>query len=227
MSLLLAAKAVCQACGTEVPSRLAASVNADRRPDMRASILDGTFQCVDCTGCGGRLRFPLHLSYVDTSHGQWILAEAAEAASQWRELEARAREIFDQAHGPQAPAVARELGQSLIPRVVFGWAALREKLLARDLELDDVTLELLKIAIIREVPDPPISDRTELRLTSGDGAELAFAWFEAETEAELATLSIPRATYDALADDPVPWQALRADFANAMFVDLRRLFFGS
>ena len=226
MSLLLAARALCQACGAEVPSRLAASVNADRRPDMRDSILDGSFQCEDCTGCGGRLRFPLHLSYVDAGRGQWILAEAAEAADQWNELETGAREVFRQAYGPQAPPAARELGRDLTPRLVFGWAALREKLLARDMGVDDVTLELLKVAIIREVPDPPMSGRTELRLTGGDGAELAFVWFEAETEAELASLSVPRAAYDAVAGDPAPWKPLRDEFTDALFVDVRRLFLG-
>ncbi|HVY14437.1 MAG TPA: CpXC domain-containing protein [Rhodopila sp.] len=224
MSLLLDAKAICQGCGTAMPSRLAASVNADRRPDLREGILAGAFQSETCSGCGAELRLPLHLSYIDNRRGQWILAESADMAPDWRTVEAEARSIFNDAHGPDAPPAAQELGRGLVPRIVFGWASLREKLLARDLGLDDVTLELTKAVILREIPDAPLADQNELRLTGADDEQLHLAWIESASETELMGLSIPRDAYDAIDADPEPWTTLRGNFADAYFVDLRRLF---
>jgi|SRR5689334_3449797 len=224
MSLLLEAKAICQGCGAAMPSRLAASVNADRRPDLRDDIMAGAFQAEICPGCGAKLRFPLHLSYIDNLRGQWILAEGAEAAPNWRNIETEARLIFNDAHGPGSPLVARELGRGLVPRVVFGWASLREKLLVRELNLDDLTLELLKMVILREIPDPPLADQNELRLTGADEEQLHLAWIESASETELLGLSVPREAYTAIETDSVPWLALRQSFADAYFVDFRRLF---
>src|ERR1051326_2096279 len=127
MSLLLDAKAICRTCGTAVPSRLAASVNADRRPDLRDEIINGGFQSEVCPGCGENLRFPLHLSYIDNNRGQWILAEAAGEAPNWLAHETEARAIYNDAYGPGAPPAAQEMGRELKARVVFGWASLREK----------------------------------------------------------------------------------------------------
>ena len=224
MSLLLGAKAICQGCGTAVPTRLAASVNADRRPDLRDGIMTGTFQSEVCPGCGAKLRFPLHLSYVDNRRGQWILAEGAEGVPNWRTMETEARSIFNDAHGPGAPPAAQEMGRGLMPRIVFGWASLREKLLVRELNLDDVTLELLKAVILREVPDPPLVDQTELRLTGADEEQFQLAWIESASETELTGLSVPRDVYGEIETDIAAWFDLREKFAGAYFVDLRRLF---
>lgn len=57
---------------------------------------------------------------------------------------------------------------------MFGWAALREKLICQDLGVDDTTLEFLKMAIMRDVERPPVADETELRLTGGDVDTLEF-----------------------------------------------------
>jgi hypothetical protein len=224
MSLLLKAKAICQGCGTAVPSRLAASVNADRRPDLRVGIMTGGFQSEVCPSCGAKLRFPLHLSYIDNRRGQWILAEGADAAPDWERMETEARSIFTDAYGPDSPQAAQELGQGLLPRIVFGWPSLREKLLVREVDLDDITLEILKLVILREVPDPPLADQNELRLTGTDTGQLQLTWIESASETELMDLSVPREAYDAIDVDPVPWLELRQKFIGAYFVDLRRLF---
>lgn len=224
MSLLLDAKAICHGCGAATPSRLAASVNADRRPDLRDDIMSGAFQAIVCSGCGANLRFPLHLSYIDNRRGQWILAESCDSVPKWRMREVEARSIFDDAYGPDAPPAAQEMGRTLLPRIVFGWSSLREKLLARELDLDDVTLEVLKMVILREVPEAPLADQTELRLTGADDTDFQFAWIESASEMELTGLAVPRDVYNAIDTDPVPWLGLRQHFTDACFVDIRRLF---
>jgi hypothetical protein len=224
MSLFVDARAKCQ-CGKETEMRLAASVNAGRRPDLRQEILDGTFQAETCPACGVRLRLPVHLSYLDINRGQWILAEGIELLAQWRSVEEEAHAVFERTYGRRAPKPAQEVGAELRPRLVFGWPALRESLICDELGLEAVALELLKIAIFRTVPEPPLGDISELRLTGGDSANLHFAWVDAAVEQELASLTVARALYDDVAEDPAPWAALRGELEGRLFVDFKRLTF--
>ena len=65
-----------------------------------------------------------------------------------------------------------------------------------------MTLELLKIAIMKEVDKPPIADQSELRLVGGDAETLNLLWVVAETEAPLAALPVPREIYE---QPPATW----------------------
>jgi hypothetical protein len=226
MSIFLYATATCGKCGNKVPTNLAASVNAVRRPDLRAKILDGSFQEETCGQCGGQMRLPAHLTYLDMQRRQWILVQAAEALENWQEEETEAHSIFERNFGAEAPPPSREIGADLVPRLVFGWPALREKLICSDLSVDDTTLELLKMSVMRNVAGPPIADQTELRLVGGEGDTLKFSWITTATEEPLAGLAVPREVYDDIASEPEDWEELRADFAGRMFVDLKRLIAG-
>lgn len=225
MSLFVNAFAVCGQCGDRSEQKLAASVNADRRPDLRQDILDGTFQAVDCPACGARLRLPVHLSFLDVGRGQWILAESIDLLPEWRTVEADAQAVFDRSYGSRAPPAGRELGAALRPRVVFGWPALRETLTCDALGLDPLALELLKLAMIRNLPGAPLDEMTELRLTAG-GEMLDFAWVNGAGEQEVASISVGRDLYDSVVADQAPWSAIAAELAGRMFLDLRRLFLG-
>jgi hypothetical protein len=224
MSMFFSVQATCDRCGTGTSFRLAASVNADRRPDLRQAIMDGTFQAETCPGCGAALRLPLHLSYLDLGRGQWVLAEHTEALPVWREAEQHAREVFEGTYGKNASGPAQELGTGLRPRLVFGWAAFRELLQADLLGLDAVGLELLKLVLLRTVPNAPIAEDTELRLIGGAGEMLEFLWVEGRTEKPLTGLSVSRETYDAVEVNAPDWAKLRRELRGALFVDYRRLF---
>jgi hypothetical protein len=145
----------------------------------------------------------------------------------WKNVEAEAQDAYDMAFGPDAPDASREIGEGLTPRLVFGWPALREKLIAADLGLDDTTLELLKMSVIGTVTGPPVADETELRLVGGNDAGLRFAWFVSASEQELATLEVPRGAYDDIVDDGDDWDDLRTDLAGHLFVDVKRILSGS
>jgi hypothetical protein len=223
MSIFLNVTATCTGCGHKAEVQLAASVNADRRPDLRDAILNGSFQAETCAKCGSAMRLPAHLTYIDIARGQWILVQSADALDRWEQEEEEARRIFEQNFGAAAPEPSREIGAGLTPRLVFGWPALREKLICTDLALDDVTLEMMKIAVMRDVDNPPLADQSELRLTGGTDGTLDFTWFASLTEAKLAGLAVPREVYDDIADAPEDWAPLREKFAGRLFVDLKRL----
>ncbi|HUZ64422.1 MAG TPA: CpXC domain-containing protein [Acetobacteraceae bacterium] len=223
MSIFLTATATCPVCQATTEVELSASVNADRRPDLRDAILDGSFQAATCPKCASPMRLPARITYLDVGRGQWILMQSADTRDDWAAEETAASGVYDETFGAEAPEFSREIGADLRPRLVFGWPALREKLLCQQLGLDDVTLELLKIAVMRDVPGAPISDATELRLVGGDDTQLDFAWFNALSEERLASLEVPRDAYDSLEEEPEGWDSLRANFKDRMFVDLRRI----
>jgi hypothetical protein len=212
----------CPSCGAPVAAEWSASVNADRRPDLRDAILDGSFQLVACDACAASFRLPLHLTFLHLERDQWIAARPAEELADWRAAEAEAHAIYDESFGEAASDEAQDLGIGLQARLVFGWPALREKLLCADLDLDDVTLELLKIAIMRSVDDAPLAEETELRLTGGDDETLTFAWMVARTGEPLSSLSVSRDLFDEIGAEPETWDSLRSWFAGVMLVDLRR-----
>jgi CpXC protein len=226
MSIFKAVVPLCPSCRAPVEADWSASVNADRRPDLRAAILDGSFQQVTCGACGSSFRLPPHLTLLNLERDQWIAARPAEDLEDWRAAEAEAREIYDDSFGERAPREAQYLTVGLQPRLVFGWAALREKLLCVDLDLDDTTLELLKMATMRAVDDAPLADETELRLTGGDDETLHFAWLVARTGRVLDTLSVPRELFDQIEAEPEIWDPVRARFDGALLVDLRRFLVG-
>ena len=228
MSLYHTVSINCTSCGQTLSFPASVSVNADRAPELREAILDQSFQRESCPHCGTGLRLDPQLSYVDLARGQWIAAYPGSWLERWPELEAEARQAFDRAFGEQADAAAREIGGGLTPRVVFGWTSLREKLLAADAGLDDVTLELTKMALLRGMDG--LAPDQELRLSGfggeGDDARLTFLLVPATDDAELEELDVPRGLYDDIIAEPEDWQALRDSVAAGLFVDLMRLTHG-
>jgi len=221
MSMFDFVAATCGKCGTETEIEVVVSVNADRRPDLRAQILDGSFQAMACPSCAARLRIPPEFVHLDMRRGQWIAAHPADALAQWPDIERAAAEAYDDAFGAGAPAVVRELAANVTPSAVFGWPALRERLLCADLDLAPATLEVVKMAIIaRGGLEWNIAE--ELRLVDGDAVALRFELMDSATEEPRAALQVPRAAYDAVVDDPDPWQALRRVIAGGLFIDVRR-----
>ena len=213
----------CPKCGKPVQFGIVASVNASRRPDFRQAILDGTFQCSTCPECSTSFRIEPELTYLDSDRKQWILVQPAAQVADWPVLEEQARQTFDRAYGATAGAAVRELGASLQARITFGWAALREKILCVEHALDDVTLELLKVALVRSMDDVPLRNQTELRLMALEGEEFLLSWLVAEAELPLETMRVPRSLYDEILAAPADWNELKAQVSAGPFVDFKRL----
>ncbi len=164
MSLFNTTTIQCPSCKADHTFDAVSSVNAERRPDLRASILDDSFQARVCETCEKRFRLDPLLTYFDTVRDQWVLVQPMEGLARWPDLEQQALDTFAKAFGDAAPLAARAIGATMSVRVTFGWAALREKLLCADHLLDDVVLEALKCGLLRSLPDAPLDDETELRL---------------------------------------------------------------
>lgn len=213
----------CPACGTAVTADLYFSVNADRRPDLRAAAIDGSLQRLTCRSCHADFRVDPELNYLDIARGQWIAVHAFARLGDWEAVEQADQASFDKAYGAAASAGAQAIGADLTVRIVFGWAALREKLVAAEAGLDDVTLELLKMAILRTRDNAPLSDTVELRFVEQTPEGLVLAWVDVPSDRAVETLLVPHKAYTDIATDPAGWAALRTSLASGHFVDMQKL----
>ncbi|HSI56712.1 MAG TPA: CpXC domain-containing protein [Ideonella sp.] len=227
MSLFMPLNLSCPKCGHLNNAPVAGSINADRRPDLRQAILENRFQDTTCSQCGTGFRAECNLNLLDMGRQQWIAALPARSMVEHLKLEEDALKAFDKSFGAGAAPAAREIGSALAMRTVFGWPALREKLLLRDLGLDDVVVECMKVELLRRLPEAPLSPGNELRLVGLDERTLAMAWVDALSEEVLETMQLDRALYDAIAQDPAGWAEVRAALTLGPFVDMQRLFMGA
>ncbi len=225
MSLFFPVTLNCPSCSQPVVFQACATLNADRRPDLREAIVADTFQKETCANCSTVFRLEPQMNLLDVGRGQWIAAFQSGKFETWTEKETEARETFANAYGENASADAQEIGAELKPRLVFGWLALREKLVAEDHQLNDVDLELVKISLLRGIEDPPIHPGTELRLTGidPDTNELIFTSANSTDGKVIEELNIPRELYDEIAADHEGWQKLREELQKSIFIDYRRL----
>lgn len=224
MSLFDTTTLKCPGCGTDVSFQIVESVSADRRPDLRDAILDGSFQREACPSCGTRFRVEPQFVYMDFGRGQYIGVWPSTRRHEWQALAAQTRQVFDDALGRNAPGAARKLGEKLEVRAVFGWGALREKLLARQMDIADGTLELAKLAVLRTRDEAPLPGALELRLVGEHDGDLVLAWLgrRGNDEDRQPPLRVPRQLIADIEAEPQKWQALRENVADGDVVDFQR-----
>jgi len=213
----------CPACDAEVSVDVCFSVNGGRHPHFRAAIIGGTYQRHTCPNCQRSFRLEPDLTYFDAGRAQWIITRPPSEVDGWDEVEAAAAEIFAKAFGPETPPAAQRLGEQLKVRVAFGWPALREKIVCAEAGLDDVVLELCKLAIVRNLDGAPLADGVELRLLGVRDGTMAFVWLDPVTEAVVESLEVPRSLYDDIAAAEDDWAPLKSALQSGPFVDIDRL----
>ncbi|MCA0872559.1 CpXC domain-containing protein [Seohaeicola saemankumensis] len=226
MSLFRPASITCPACDTLIEVEESDSVNADRRPDLREAIIDGTFQQMNCPSCDVQIRLEPQFNYLEVGQSLWIAVFPPRMMPEYIEVEDSITDVFDNAYGKHAQPSARVIGDDLDVRLVFGWPALREKLVVRAAGLDDTLVELLKLDLMRRLPEAELGTGRELRVLAVDDDVLSFAWILPETETEMERFACDRALYDAIAGNPDGWAPIRAQLTDGPFVDMQKLYMG-
>jgi hypothetical protein len=213
----------CPACTTPVDYALVHSVNVDRRPELRSAILDGSFQRQVCPSCQHAFRVEPEFLYIDLARTQYIGVWPASKRSQWHACAAQTRTVFDNAMGKNAPREARTLGDKLVVRAVFGWPALVEKILARQAGMDDRTLEVAKLAVMRSQEELPMPGSGEFRLVGERDGDPLLAWVGGRSAEDAPTvLRVPRKLLADIEADPAIWQAARDITSEGDMVDFQR-----
>ena len=226
MSLFVPMSLTCPECAEVFTYEAVGSVNADRRSDLRDEILEGSFQTVSCSACAHAFRLEPDFNYLDVGRGQWIAALPARNLRDHLEIATDKQAVFDLSYGSQAPAAAQSVGQGLQQRLVFGWPALREKLVLQEIGFDDVLWEVAKLDLLRSLPEAPLAEGVDLRLLGLRQDMLDLAWIRADSEEHLNDFQVSRALYDDIAAAPAPWAAVQALLGASMFVDIQKLFMG-
>ena len=222
MSLFRTYELNCPACNTPVRFDLVMSISADRRPDLREAILDGSFQRKVCPACATAFRPDPELTYIDFARGQYIFVYPVEKRTAWAEWAAKAQEIFDTTLGKKATKEAIALGKKVDPRVVFGWPALIEKILAKQAGIDDRTLEVAKILVMQNCDEAPVPGQMELRLVGDEDGSLIFAWVRALDRLVGNAMRVPRSLIAEIETQPTAWKGVRDDVSDGLVVDFQR-----
>ena len=223
MSIYTTEKYACPNCGTVYEYNHFASINADRRPDLREEVISGKLELITCAPCALDIRPEPSLNYLDFANGLWILAQPITEIARWDEEEARAAQLFDAAYGSGAPESAREIGNSLSPRITFGWPAFREKLVVKEAGLNDLAVEKTKIAILYNRPGNPVEPGVELRLFNARETKFGMAWVDAVSGKIVQAFDIQRALYESTAEGG-DWSDIEQKIGGGMFVDMQRMF---
>ena len=224
MSVFNTVAIACPACGSSVNFELVHSVNAARRPDLRAAILDRSFQRQACPSCGTMFRVAPTFTYLDIGRKQFIAAWPATEVTNWTVVEARSQAAYDRAFGAGSDGAALAAGMQA--RCVFGWLGLNEKLIALEHGIADVALEMAKLATLQAMGEMKLGADREFRLVGATADELIVGWLRTSSEEIDDEYSVPRQLLKDIESAPDAWAALRADVSGGMFVDYRRLLLG-
>lgn len=226
MSLFKDMSVTCPKCGEVNRISAVESVNADRRPDLREAILDGTFQVHPCTSCAEPIRLEPQFNYLDVAAGLWIAAYPGRRMPDFLEVEDNVNEVFRTSYGSGAMDSAQAVGETLQKRLTFGWPAVREKVMLRAAGIADWEAELLKLDLMRRLPEAPLAPGVELRVMSVTDTGLAMAWVEAVSEAVLQEFIAVTDLLEEIRANPEGWAPIRAALEDGPFVDMQKLYMG-
>jgi hypothetical protein len=154
---------------------IARGLHITRLPQIRERLIAGTHQLYTCASCKQATQFEASCVYTDFERNEYVAVETPHGAS-WQAAVARHKTIFRD-NFEQGPPIAQEMGQRFKRRIVFGFAALREKLVLWDAGLDDRVVEACKGDLLREEEASP--RELVLRISTVlDGGHLLFGVFE-------------------------------------------------
>ena len=227
MSLFDTTTIECPNCETLSDHPAAGSVNADRRPDLRAEILSGTFQVLRCPSCSEEMRLEPLFNYLDVENGLWMAAYPDRQIGEFSVLEGAVQTLFDASYGGSATPSAQEVGELLKARLTFGWPAAQEKLLLATNGIDDVSIEMMKLDLMRRLPSAPLQPGVELRVVGVEDDTFDLVWIDAGSEEVLEEFAVERVLLTEIENNPEGWAALRESLTKGMFVDMQKLYLDS
>jgi len=223
MSIQKQKRFTCPQCTTPNNLDWSGSLNFDRNPDLIQKVLDDTLCVIKCTNCKISFRIEPDFPCFYLTKKYWIVAHPIQLLPQWSDLEKRAFNTFDLALGEKAPSSAAELGKDVSPRIVFGWPALREKILIIQLGLNETAVELAKMIILQNVG--PHAINYEYRLVDTDQDNLIFDSIHLTNRTpEAEQFALLKSTLLDVENDPAAWSELKQKVTSGIWLDAMRCF---
>jgi len=209
------------ACGERYLVEVANGLHISARPDVRQQILDGTFHRFHCPNCGATTNVDILLSFTDFPNRQWFtVAPSTALPHRKRYLELANTSYAQTMQSPTAPPLVQQWSGEMTRRLMFGLAALREKLVAFDAGLDDRVVELLKIQLLRDLRGNFAAD-DYFHLVAVAGDELTFE--KRHPDGMIRKVPIPRRLYDDLAATPNLAALIEQAFPDGLLFDYRAI----
>jgi len=215
MSTLAPVTIGCERCGDVISGRVVVCANLPRLPAAVEALKADRFNVLTCGGCGHRVRYQRAVAAVDFSARLWVYCWPRTCERHWPDLARLTAQAFRKSVAIQAPAAIRAQADAWRVRTVFGYEAMREKVVIRDVGLDDVAVEHAKLWMLRGHARWAYA---HTRLRKVDDAWLYWEVERLDRERDLART--PRALLDQGPPEDILPGALTAD----PFVDMRRLF---
>jgi len=225
VSTLYSAPFRCPDCGAVLDVRVADSLNANRLPEARQWVLDRTLFQQPCP-CGCAVTAIHPLLYADFERGLWlqVLPEDDRPAYPAHEPQVLGayHAAFDPATGPR---FIEALGAMVVPRVVYGYEELREKVVCADAALDDALVEALKFEILIGQPELLRRGVVLLTLEGADPQALRLrthGFPPGEPGQILGEVTVARATYDELAQRTAAVRDSYPALFDGVYVNVQR-----
>ena len=144
----------CPKCERSQSVRVRNTIDATAEPALKEALLARTSMAHVCVGCGAEYQLAYDFLYVDSERDFAIVLSQA----------AHARGLADRV--PTHPGPRR--------RLVGSWAQLVEKILVFDAELDDRVVELVKLAVCRQLIDRYADSLATLGMLPLDVSRVSF-----------------------------------------------------
>jgi hypothetical protein len=236
MSTFVPSTIACR-CGKRYDVEVANGLHISLRPDLRQKILDGTFHRFFCPACGMTTMIDAMMAFTDFPRRQWFTIAPSHGLPwrrTWLEL---ARASFQATMVDNAPEMVVGWGREMTRRLMFGLAALREKLIIADAGLDDRVVELMKIQIVRDlrgelspshyfhlVAVRPHERRSrEDQDEGGEREALDLSFERTHPDGLIRELVLPRRIYDELAHQPELEKWIDLAFPDGLLIDHRAM----
>ena len=166
----------CPSCAASVAARIALGAHVTRAPQIREQVLARTFHQFVCGHCATQLDLAQPFVYTDFDRDQWILVRNVDEERDWRMWEQRLKDDITRAFEHGSPLV-HDISKRLFARVVFGYEALREKLVIWNAGLEDAIVECIKVRALSTDPSLGGPDARLIVDSIDEDDRIRFAWF--------------------------------------------------
>ncbi|HEY5951332.1 MAG TPA: CpXC domain-containing protein [Kofleriaceae bacterium] len=199
-------------CGATVVVDVVDSLNADRHPLLRQSVLDRRLHTATCKPCGRVTAVEQRFLYVDLERRQVLGVFPRNARTEADRHARHLQDTYERWFCTDASQWIRERAKTCLVRACFGLEELREKLVADEARVDDYRLELLKCILMAQDPRYEAEQVATLRLDRvTDDGMLELVPVDANDQPLGWAVSVPR---DGLGQVPV--EAMRHAFRIAV-----------